>query len=216
MPLTEGGLILPKDDADIRTWGAVDVGDGFLYYPRRSSVDGGLIIAGAGLAADAAITNGSAGTRSAYERGINLLLGLIVDQVNGRGRMEINTLHSSEDSIAVQGEDVLFATATLTTTTATQIVAAPAAGNHHVIKKLSYQLREDVDTTATVRGGSGGTDVMAYDLSFDGTNGPPVVGLDFGTGGYPLATATAIHGKLSAAPSTGGVRFNVWYVTRPD
>jgi hypothetical protein len=193
MPVTEGTDSLPLDASTVKQMG-LKRPDGNLYFPLADA-------SGNHLTADALLY---------------ALIALVIDQVNGRSRVETNTFHYTEDSIAVLGEDVLFATATLTTTGATQIVAAPAAGNHHVIKKLSYQLREDVDTTATLRGGSGGTDVMAYDLDYTGANGPPVVGLDFGSGGYPLATATAIHGKLSAAPSTGGVRFNVWYVTRPD
>jgi hypothetical protein len=210
MPLTEGGLILPKDDADIRTWGAVDVGDGFLYYPRRSSVDGGLIIAGAGLAAAAAITNGSAGTRSAYERGINLLLGLIVDQVNGRGRMEINTLHSSEDSITAQGEEVTAYSEVVTSSTAQEVVAAPGSGNYLVVKAFSYQLLEDTDTTAALRDGSGGGDRHTWSLSWDRLS---AYGRKISPDGWALTANTALYAKLDVSP-TAGVRINVEYVVR--
>lgn len=165
----------------------------------------------------AALTAGGAGDASAAnQQEVIDILTAVTDVPNGRVLVEANVLDRTEDSITVYAEDLSFATATITTTSATSIVSAPAAGNHLVIKKFSYQLREDVDTTATLRPGSGGTDVMAYDLDYTGANAPTTVGLDFGSGGYPLATATALYGKLSAAPSTGGVRFNIWYVVRPD
>jgi hypothetical protein len=176
-----------------------------------TAADGAL--ATVGTTTNAAITTDTAGTAIGFLRGLVALLSLVVDAANGWIRAEINELHYTEDSIKALGEDVTPYSEIVTVNTSTELVAAPAVGNHLVVKFFSYQLRENVSTTASLRAGASATDYYPYDLDFTTM---PLVGKKLNPDGWPLPSATALNAKLSAAPATNGVRFNIEFVTRPD
>jgi hypothetical protein len=176
-----------------------------------TATDGAL--ATVGTTTNAAITTDTAGTVIGFLRGLVALLSLVVDAANGWIRAEINELHYTEDSIKALGEDVTPYSEIVTVNTSTELVAAPAVGNHLVVKFFSYQLRENVSTTASLRAGASTTDYYPYDLDFTTM---PLVGKKLNPDGWALPSATALNAKLSAAPATNGVRFNIESVTRPD
>lgn len=166
-----------------------------------------------GSTTDPAVTSDVAGTLIAFIRGLVKIFSSAWDSANGFLIAEINQLHHTEDSILAIGEGVTPYSEIITGVAETELIAAPAAGQHIVVKFFSYQLREDVDTTASLRAGAGATDQYSFDLDFATL---PLVGKKFEGGGWALPSATALLGKLSVAPSTSGVRFNVEYVVRAD
>jgi hypothetical protein len=167
------------------------------------------------MAAQGSVASGGGGggggdASEATLSSIESLITAVTDEINGRTRTEINTLHYSEDSIEAQGEEIVAYTEVVTASVATELVVAPGAGNYLVVKAFSYQLLEATDTVAALRDGAAGGDRHVWSLSWSRLS---AYGRKISPDGWPLTANTGLYAKLDVAP-TAGVRYNIEYVIR--
>jgi hypothetical protein len=191
MPVTQGTDALPKDANGVDQWGLYDVGDGFLYLPKRGPVAGGMLVetdptspltvtgpAGIPISTEVDFGDPIDGQTLPSGNGVGVIgwLSSVVQKLAGvlsitpdaSAVFEITQLDYREDSITTSPKNVSYQTWALTNaTTAQALVAAPGAGNQIVLTYLYASHRDDVATNWSVRP-VGGASVFTTRFTTDG------------------------------------------------
>lgn len=143
-----------------------------------------------------------------------------VTMASDQDPIDVNQFLYTQDSVTSFGKLYSTATAVLTANgtvagappTGHQLIAAPSAGFHLVIKYLAYCSLDTTAVTIAVRPGVGGA--LAYTKHLTGRGA--MWSHEFGFTEWHLAGATGLFGNLSAALSAGGVSVDVEYEVRVD
>jgi hypothetical protein len=162
-----------------------------------------------GTNAASKVVGDTAGSAVSQLRGLNYLTEKFVDQTNGLVKVALELgLIKDNDEVSAARPNCTTANTTVTGTTATQLVAAPSAGNHLEIWRITVEELDTTENTVSWRDGSGGTDKYHKLLTTKGE----MMSMSL-NGSWHLTTATALYVKCSAA---GSVRFSVEYRTVAD